>query len=233
MTDGKNTERKVDEAFSSQIDREGSTRERILGAAVAVIEREGADRATVRTIAAEAGVNVAAISYHYHSKEELIKAAVISTWNHAVEDMRKFLEVGPGAIGEGIEALVLYLLEGGRWYPKVTKAHLLGGGDGPYPTVMAGLKAFVAESACVVAAALGLPCDDAFVVRTSALYFFCLYSALVPESLPPEIGSGDLGFCASLLTRDYLASLSRTFGVPPSQENLRLEAQPQRSSPQP
>ena len=67
MADGKNTERKVDEAFSSRNDREGSTRERILGAAVAVIEREGAERTTVRTIAAEAGVNVAAISYHYRS----------------------------------------------------------------------------------------------------------------------------------------------------------------------
>ena len=209
MTDGKNTEQKVDEAFSSQIDRERSTRERILGAAVAVIEREGAEKATVRAIAAEAGVNVAAINYHYRSKEELMEAAVVSTWNHAVEDMRKFLEVGPGAIREGIEALVLYALRGGRWYPKVTRAHLLGAGDGPYPAVMEGLKSFVAESARVVADALGLPFSESILVRTSALYYFCLYSALVPESLPPEIASGDLGYCASLLTKDYLASLAR------------------------
>ena len=209
MADGKNTERKVDEAFSSRNDREGSTRERILGAAVAVIEREGAERTTVRTIAAEAGVNVAAISYHYRSKEELMEAAVVSTWSHAVEDMRKFLEVDPGAIGEGVEALVLYLLKGGRYYPNLIRAHIFGGGGGPYPVIMEGLKAFMAESAGIVATALGQHCDEASIIRTSALYFFCLYAALVPESLPPEIGSGDLQVCASLLTKDYLASLGR------------------------
>jgi TetR/AcrR family transcriptional regulator, regulator of cefoperazone and chloramphenicol sensitivity len=214
MIEGKNAEKKVDEAFNSKAAGEGTTRERILGAAVAVIEREGADKATVRAIAAEAGVNVAAINYHYRSKEELMEAAVVSTWSHAVEDMRKFLEVGPGAIGEGVEALVLYLLRGGRYYPKVTKAHILGAGEGPYPTIMEGLKAFVAESARIVAAALGLPFDEAIVIRTSALYFFCLYSALVPESLPPEIGSGDLRSCASILTRDYLASLARAADAP-------------------
>jgi AcrR family transcriptional regulator len=214
MIEGRNTENKVDRAFKSKVVGEGSTRERILGAAVAVIEREGADRATVRAIAAEAGVNVAAINYHYRSKEDLMEAAVVSTWSHAVEDMRAFLEVEPGAIGEGVEALVLYLLKGGRYYPKVTRAHILGGGDGPYPAVMEGLRAFVAESAGVVATALGLPLDEAVVVRTSALFFFCLYSALVPESLPPEIGSGDLRSCASILTRDYLASLTRAAEKP-------------------
>ncbi|MCX7027421.1 MAG: TetR/AcrR family transcriptional regulator [Spirochaetes bacterium] len=214
MIEGRNAENKVDEAFKSKVVGEGTTRERILGAAIAVIEREGTDKATVRAIAAEAGVNVAAINYHYRSKEELMEAAVVSTWSHAVEDMRKFLEVGPGAIGGGVEALVLYLLKGGRYYPKVTKAHILGGGEGPYPAVMEGLKAFVAESARVVAAALGLPLDEVSVVRTSALFFFCLYSALVPESLPPEISSGDLRSCASILTRDYLASLARPVGKP-------------------
>ena len=209
MTDGKSTERQVEEAFNSRTGKPGSTRDRILGAAVAVIEREGADRATVRAIAAEAGVNVAAINYHYRSKEELMEAAVVSTWNHAVEDMRKFLAVGPGAIREGVEALVLYALRGGRWFPKVPRAHLLGAGEGPYPAVMEGLKSFVAESSRVIADALGLPCDEAFIIRTSALYYFCLYSALVPESLLPEIGSGDLGSCAAILAQDYLASLAR------------------------
>lgn len=197
-------------AFSSKVVSAGSTRERILEAAIAVIERDGAEKATVRAIAAEAGVNLAAINYHYRSKEDLMEAAIASTWAHATEDLLKFLDVAPADIGKGVEALILYLLKGGKTYPNVTRAHLLGAGtSGGSAVILEGQRGFVEEFARVAARALGLPFGDDVVARTSALYFFCLYSAIVPGSLPAAVSAGDFGPCAALLAGDYVASLRR------------------------
>lgn len=53
-----------------------STRQRLLTAAQAVIARVGWAGASSRTIAAEAGVNLALINYHFGSKAELLHAAL-------------------------------------------------------------------------------------------------------------------------------------------------------------
>ena len=189
---------------------EPSTRDRILGAALSIIEKEGAGKATVRAIAAEAGVNIAAINYHYRTKEELMDAAISSSWKHASEDLRKFLEVDAEAIGSGIEALLLYLLRGGKTFPNVTSAYLLGAGSsGPSPLILESQKAFVEEFAGIIAKALGIPRDDALVARTGALYFFCLYTALVPGSLPGALTRDDFALAARVLSEDYLRDIVR------------------------
>lgn len=206
----KDPSEQVAEAFVSRRRENLSTRGKILDAAISVIEREGVERATVRAIAAEAGVNIAAINYHYRSKEELMNAAIESTWRQASGDLRELLTVKPDAIAEGIEALILYLLRGGRDFPNVTRAHLLGAGpSGPSPAIVEERRAFFAESARIVAAALGIPCDEALVIRTCSFFFFCFYSALVPQSLPPEISSGDFSLCAKILAKDYLEGIAR------------------------
>jgi AcrR family transcriptional regulator len=51
-------------------------RTRLLQAAVEVFGRDGLEGATVRTIASKAGENVAAISYHFGSKEKLYRAVM-------------------------------------------------------------------------------------------------------------------------------------------------------------
>lgn len=139
-----------------------------------------------------------------------MEAAIDSSWKHAAEDLRKFLDVDPDAIGDGIEALLLYLLRGGKTYPNVTRAYLLGAGSsGPSPLILEGQKAFVAEFAGMVAEAVGIPCDEALVVRTGALYFFCLYTALVPKSLPEAVTGDDFSLCARVLSDDYLRGIVR------------------------
>lgn len=50
---------------------EASTRDRILAAAERLFSHQGLERATIRGIAAEAGVNIAAVNYHFGSKEAL------------------------------------------------------------------------------------------------------------------------------------------------------------------
>lgn len=195
-----------EEGKRNEADRPISTSERILAAAVEVIEREGAERATVRMIAAEAGVNLAAINYHFRSKDELMEAAIRSTWEHASRDLRAFLQVESSSLSERIEALLLYLLQGGRVYPNITRAFLFGAGNGPYPAILEGQRAFAVELAAMVGRALDVPADEALVVRTSALYFFCLYSALAPGSLPSVVEAGEFNACARLLAADYLAA---------------------------
>jgi AcrR family transcriptional regulator len=50
---------------------EVSTRARILAAAERLFSHQGLEQATIRGIAAEAGVNIAAVNYHFGSKEAL------------------------------------------------------------------------------------------------------------------------------------------------------------------
>ncbi len=52
------------------------TRQKILDAATEMFAANGYDGVSVRDIAAKAGVNVGAISYHFGGKENLLKAAV-------------------------------------------------------------------------------------------------------------------------------------------------------------
>ncbi|MCE1195984.1 hypothetical protein LWX53_05745, partial [bacterium] len=119
-------------------------------------------------------------------------------------------DVAPAEIGKGVEALILYLLKGGKTYPNVTRAHLLGAGtSGASAAILEGQRRFVEDLARIVSGALGLPCGDDAVARTSVLYSFCLYSAIVPDSLPAAVSAGDFGPCAALLAGDYLASLRR------------------------
>ena len=50
------------------------TRDRILEAAERLFERSGPELTSVRSITAEAGVNVAAVHYHFGSRRDLLIA---------------------------------------------------------------------------------------------------------------------------------------------------------------
>jgi len=60
----------------------------ILQAAEKLFAEEGFDGASIRTIAKEAGVNIAMISYYFGSKEKLLEALII----HRTSDMKMRLE---------------------------------------------------------------------------------------------------------------------------------------------
>ena len=57
---------------------QSKTKEKIIDAAVSLFNVKGFDGTSVREIAGKAKVNVANISYYFHSKEGLLESLVIS-----------------------------------------------------------------------------------------------------------------------------------------------------------
>jgi len=62
-----------------------TTKDKIIEAALEIIAREGFQKVTVRKIAAMAGVNVAAVNYHFGSKEKVLNEAL----EHLMVQMKK------------------------------------------------------------------------------------------------------------------------------------------------
>jgi len=79
------------------VDVGGETRERILIAALDAFSSNGFDGAKTREIAAQAGVNLGLIQYHFGGKSKLWRAAV----DRAFEELREGLK---DVVGDSIPA---------------------------------------------------------------------------------------------------------------------------------
>src|SRR6201993_1553458 len=74
-------------------------RQRILDAARARFMRDGYERATVRRIAADAGVDVAMVYYFFGNKEGLFSASVLTGPEHPLHQLATLLDEGAEQIG--------------------------------------------------------------------------------------------------------------------------------------
>lgn len=115
-------------------------RQRLIQATVEVIERRGLASVTVRAVAAAAEMNIAAVSYHFGSKVDLIEAVLEGTIRHTVDDAMAILEGFAQAPEPTLLALLTYLHEGALRYPRLSKAHLhtaftQDDYTGPFPTL--------------------------------------------------------------------------------------------------
>jgi AcrR family transcriptional regulator len=72
-------------------EHQGTTSERLLAAALAVVATSGVAGATSRQIAAAAGTNLQAITYHFGSKDELVAQALVGAVRDWVEPARAAL----------------------------------------------------------------------------------------------------------------------------------------------
>jgi len=70
---------------------DATTREKILKTTVGMLGKRGPETLTVRQIAAAAGVNVAAINYHFRSKENLVDEAIYAFSAKAFAEGMKIL----------------------------------------------------------------------------------------------------------------------------------------------
>ncbi|WP_353113966.1 TetR/AcrR family transcriptional regulator [Microbacterium sp.] len=80
-------------------------KEAILAAAERVFAEEGYDRATLRTIAAAAGVKLSLLVYHFESKAQLYRA-VFERHQHINEERREQLRGVDLAAGDALEQIV-------------------------------------------------------------------------------------------------------------------------------
>ena len=117
-------------------------RERLIEATIHEIERQGLSQLTVRAVAAAAGMNIAAVSYHFGSKQALVAAALEGTIEHMVADTDAYLQRLPADPVGVLAELLGYYLEGALRYPRVSKAHLYDAFvaedyGGPFPTLFA------------------------------------------------------------------------------------------------
>ncbi len=105
----------------------GEVEQRILGATIALIERDGLEGVGIREIAQEAGVNSAAISYYFRSKDNLLRLAMDQTLDQAfgqiLPELEKLCESGM-PLRVAFEALMTEYLFNAVQYPRITYAHL-------------------------------------------------------------------------------------------------------------
>ncbi len=128
------------------MERRAEVRERMLLAAITCLGRAGVAGATVRAIAREAGVNVAAISYYFGSKEALVATALERTLDTGFDlsELDERIE-RTGDVRAAAEAFVLDYLTNMQAYPQLAEAHLHGPlTGGAFPPGFAGrIDAFV------------------------------------------------------------------------------------------
>src|SRR5271154_5163844 len=97
------------------------SRQRIIDAARERFMRDGYERATVRAIAADAGVDVAMVYYFFDNKEGLFSASALTGPEHPLHQLAALLDEGPDDVGP---RLVRRFLEhwdnGGAFEPFMT-----------------------------------------------------------------------------------------------------------------
>lgn len=100
----------------------GSAEEKIITAAVECIEKYGIKGTTVRQIAEQAGVNIAAVNYYFRSKDILIERCMQQTLHNAF-DWDDLIQLPGDTAADHCKAIFNDILEGGLNYPGITRAH--------------------------------------------------------------------------------------------------------------
>lgn len=97
---------------------------KIIEAAIACIEKVGLKETTVRRIAQEAGVNIAAINYYFRTKEQLMERVMAITLENAF-DWSHFSYSEDYAPKPRLVAILDHMVMGTQAYPEITKAHFI------------------------------------------------------------------------------------------------------------
>jgi len=97
----------------------------ILLATINCIEQNGVQAVTIRKIAEMAKVNVAAVNYHFGSKEQLIRQVMNQTLDESfVQNIQDYEGMWKSDARKALQHFLEDTLEGAINYPNITKAHL-------------------------------------------------------------------------------------------------------------
>ena len=101
-----------------------STREKIIVAAIDCIEESGPQSLTIRSIAAKAGVNSAAISYYFGTKEKVVEEALNRTMQEFKEMPEEILRADGMDLKNRLQGFFGAFFDGLIRWPRLLKAHL-------------------------------------------------------------------------------------------------------------
>lgn len=101
-----------------------TTRQQILEAVIACIEKYGIASLTTRKIAEEAGTNIASINYYFRTKDRLVDEALAMAVQNTLEDLSALIEQPDQSVEQILEEVCFFLIAGGLRFPGTTLAHL-------------------------------------------------------------------------------------------------------------
>lgn len=173
-----------------------SPQERIVRATLAGIERDGLGRLTVRRIAADAGVNLAAISYYFGGKERLLDLALARTLDEvhpaAIRELECAIAALEGDIVAGTRAFLAAFLPQMLAWPRITAAHYapaLEAQDYSAPSIVR-LRAFLDDFARVTAPAMPHPTARARREAVAQAWSMLWHVALLPRLFDALLDDG-------------------------------------------
>jgi AcrR family transcriptional regulator len=101
--------------MEATVNRSSSTKDRILGAAEVLFAQRGFEGASLRQLTAAAGVNLAAVNYHFGSKEKLVEQVFrrrLDTLNaQRLAALAKARESGNNRLEDALDAFIRPALE--------------------------------------------------------------------------------------------------------------------------
>lgn len=169
-----------------------ATRARILDAAAVVFAREGFDGASTRAIAAEAGVNIATMAWHFGDKQGLYDAVLDRIYEKL---LMADLDLGSldGGTGDRVRTLVARLYAIARAHEREVRTllrHVLDTRHLPASVTSQWMPRVLARVAAAVQA-LALPPGDHRLALLSVNHLIARYAVTDPGDLAPFLGAED------------------------------------------
>lgn len=103
-----------------------TTREKIIIAAIECTENKGIQSVTIRDIAAQANMNVAAVNYYFGSKEKLLNEMLKFTLYNTLAENIDEIEQAHQDPYSTIKGWFMDILQGAIRFPNLIKAHIYG-----------------------------------------------------------------------------------------------------------
>jgi AcrR family transcriptional regulator len=161
-----------------------TARERIVLAAVEILEKEGAAGITTRRIAELASVNSASVNYYFGSREKLLDYVMSATLEHGFRDWEAILGKRELDLPIRFFCVVSLMLEGVRRYPGLVRSHLVEAvtpsSSERFLRVFGG---FLDKCADALASGPGMDGGDAR-IRCGQMLSAAVFAGLVPGMLP-------------------------------------------------
>jgi AcrR family transcriptional regulator len=205
-----------------------ATRQQILEAAGEVFAEAGFREATVRQICLRAGVNVAAINYHFGDKEKLYAEVLLYSQQKCLEKYPTLLNVGPAAPAEEklqafILSFLLRIFDKGpiAWHGKLMSREMVEPTAALDSIIKERIRPMAAQLGAIVAEILHRPVgDDAVrmcsfsIVSQCVFYHHCrpVLTRLYPDQ--PPLDAAEAARLADHITRFSLAAMKHLPAAP-------------------